>query len=69
MAVSVSAEEIKHGLGVGLWLLDIRDMRGIEADELGALDLLLDCFAGRRRRCRILFADDHQSRRRHARIG
>src|SRR6185312_15147455 len=62
-----AAEEVEYGLGVLLRHLDIRDVCCVEARELGALDLFLDSFAGGRRCCRILFADDDQSWRCHAR--
>src|SRR6185312_5559986 len=65
---SVLLEEIEHGLGEGLRLLDIGDVRGVERDKSGAGNGLGDCFAGGRRSRRILRADDHQGRRPDRRI-
>src|SRR6185437_16726939 len=55
-------EKVEHGVGEGFRLLDIRNMRSIERDQLGALDLLRNRFAGRRRRRRILLADNDERR-------
>src|SRR5215475_777832 len=40
-----SVQKIEHRFGVRLRLLDVRNMRGIEAGKFGALDLFLDGFA------------------------
>src|SRR5690349_18674369 len=57
------AEEIENSLGVLFRQFDIRDMRGIEGNELGPLDLLLNRLARGRWRGRILLADNHERRR------
>src|ERR1700690_2356847 len=55
-------QEVEHSLGEGLRLLDIGNVRGVEFGQLGALDLLRDLFAPRRRRRRIMLADNDERR-------
>ena len=57
---SFSQQKLQHRIGIDLRLLDIGDLRGIEDGDLRASDVLVDKLVDLERRCRVMFARDHE---------
>jgi hypothetical protein len=55
-------QKADHGVGEGVRLFDIGNMRGVEDGQAGAGNLAADVFAGRDRGRHVMASGDHQRR-------